>query len=121
MANLNGQVLRKATIAIQDLEPLTLRSGENSLEVEKLKRALSELHLFDRPVDAHYDFKTANSVRHAQRLLGLEETGVYNPSTWYSMTYESNNLVIDRPPKSKGRLSSIVQSIKHLLGVYTTS
>ncbi|MEO0827071.1 MAG: peptidoglycan-binding domain-containing protein [Cyanobacteria bacterium J06639_16] len=72
---------------IDCLEPELLKLGDTGFAVQSLQRALKELLFYNSPVDGYFGPDTEKAILKFQKQLGLDETAVFDPATWYALTF----------------------------------
>lgn len=78
---------------IQGLEPdCALKLGDSSRDVQRLQLVLKELDLYQASLDGHFGFRTERGLMRLQNNLGVEATGEFDLSTWYQLTYWSEEV-----------------------------
>lgn len=83
-----------AFTAVQSLEPdCALKLGESGRDVQRLQLTLKELGLYLESLDGDFGFRTERSLMQLQNDLGVEATGEFDLSTWYQLTYWSEDFM----------------------------
>ncbi|NJN72391.1 MAG: peptidoglycan-binding protein [Limnothrix sp. RL_2_0] len=73
--------------ALDSLEPDFLQMGDRGEAVKNLQQALSDFDLYRGALDGEFGGRTSNAVSLLQRRLGLEATGSFDHSTWYGLSF----------------------------------
>ena len=78
---------QSSTVKTQLLELVTLQFGDRGEEVEHLQQTLHLLGYDCGEVDGNYGDRTRSAVADLQCHFGLDADGVFNPATWYALTF----------------------------------
>ena len=78
---------QSSTVKTQLLELVTLQFGDRGEEVERLQQTLHSLGYDCGEVDGNYGDRTRSAVADVQRHFGLDADGIFNPATWYALTF----------------------------------
>ncbi|MEM8716210.1 MAG: peptidoglycan-binding domain-containing protein [Cyanobacteria bacterium P01_A01_bin.3] len=78
---------QSATVKTQLLELATLQFGDRGKEVEDLQQTLNSLGYDCGEIDGCYGDRTRAAVADVQRHFGLDVDGIFNPATWYALTF----------------------------------
>lgn len=74
--------------AIQSLEPdCGLKLGNSGRDVQRLQLILKGLDFYKGALDGYFGFRTERSLLELQSNLGVANTGEFDLSTWYQLTY----------------------------------
>lgn len=99
--------------ALDALEPDFLQIGDRSEAVEHLQKALSECGLYKGLLDGEFGQKTSDAVSLLQRRLGLGATGNFDHSTWYGLSFWTDETAAPVPQRrSASNWTSFQQAAK---------
>ena len=84
-------------------------------EVLNLQTRLRDLGIYAGKLDGKYGGGTVNAVREAQRLMGLEETGVASPRFQEALMDDSQAPTARNVPVKEGMSGPVVRSIQQCL------
>jgi peptidoglycan hydrolase-like protein with peptidoglycan-binding domain len=72
---------------IDALGPELLQFGDVGFTVQTLQSALKALSLYSRAVDGYFGPHTERALLQLQRDYGLTQTGQFDLSTWYALSF----------------------------------
>lgn len=65
----------------------TVSEGQSGPVVEKLQEALTELGIYQGPIDTIYDAEVAESISNFQRLCGMDQNGIASPEVQHAIYF----------------------------------
>ncbi len=90
------QLLRLSPIALMSIKALEpdcgLKLNDSGCDVQRLQIILKELGLYNGALNGFFDLKTERALLGLQQYLEVTTTGQLDITTWYQLTYWSEEI-----------------------------